>query len=51
MVVLVSALATGLVASIVAATRMQGYQPEFFRYFLTNILLFNLLIVARLVFR
>jgi len=51
MVVLVLALVTGLVTSIVATTRMQAQQPEFFRYFLTNILLFNLLILSGLVFK
>lgn len=51
MVVLVVALATGLVTSIVATTYMQARQTEFFRYFLTNILLFNLLILSGLVFR
>lgn len=51
LVVLILALATGLVTSIVAVTYLQGRQPEFFRYFLTNILLFNLLILAGLVFR
>ena len=49
--VLIAALATGLVTSIVAITYMQARQPEFFRYFLTNILLFNLLILSGLVFR
>lgn len=47
--VLVVALATGLVTSVVAATYMQKGQPVFFRYFLTNILLFNLLILSGLV--
>ena len=51
LVVLIVALATGLVTSIVAITYMQARQPEFFRYFLTNILLFNMLILAGLVFR
>jgi len=51
MVLLVAALATGLVTSIVTTTYMQDRQPEFFRYFLTNILLFNLLILFGLVFR
>lgn len=48
MVVLILALATGLVTSIVSVTYLQGRQPEFFRYFLTNILLFNLLILSGL---
>jgi len=51
LVVLVVALATGLVTSFVAITDMQARQPQFFRYFLTNILLFNLLILSGLVFR
>jgi len=51
LMVLVVALATGLVTSIVATTYMQTRQPVFFRYFLTNILLFNLLILLGLVFR
>jgi len=51
LVVLIVALATGLVTSIVTVTHMQPRQPEFFRYFLTNILLFNLLILSGLVFR
>lgn len=50
LVVLILALATGLVTSIVSVTYLQGRQPEFFRYFLTNILLFNLLILVGLVF-
>ncbi len=48
LIVLISALATGLVTSIVSVTHLQGRQPEFFRYFLTNILLFNLLILSGL---
>jgi len=51
LVVLTVALATGLVTSIVVVTYVQVRQPEFFRYFLTNILLFNLLILSGLVFR
>jgi len=51
LIVLVVALATGLVTSIVVTTYVQARQPVFFRYFLTNILLFNLLILAGLVFR
>ena len=51
LLVLIVALATGLVTAIVAITSMQSRQPEFFRYFFTNILLFNLLILAGLVFR
>ncbi len=51
LVVLFVALASGLVTSIAAVTYMQSRQPEFFRYFLTNILLFNLLILSALLFR
>jgi len=51
LVVLIVALATGLVTSIVVVTYVQVRQPEFFRYFLTNILLFNLLILSGLVFK
>ena len=51
LVVLVVALATGLVTSIVVVTSIQARQPVFFRYFLTNILLFNLLILSGLVLR
>ena len=49
LVVLVIALATGLVTSVVATGYMQKSQPVFFRYFLTNILLFNLLILSGMV--
>ena len=51
LMVLVVALATGLITSFVATTGKQAQQPEFFRYFLANILLFNLLILSGLVFR
>jgi len=51
LIILVVALATGLITSIVAATYMQVRQPGFFRFFLTNILLFNLLILSGLVLR
>ncbi|MCP4048151.1 MAG: helix-turn-helix transcriptional regulator [Gammaproteobacteria bacterium] len=51
LMVLVIALATGLVTSIVATTYIQKGQPVFFRYFLANILLFNLLILSGLVAR
>jgi DNA-binding CsgD family transcriptional regulator len=51
LVILVVALATGLVTSMFAATHMPARQPEFSRYFLTNILLFNLLVLSGLVFR
>lgn len=49
--VLVLALAVGLGASIVVAQYMQTGQAIFYRYYLTHILLFNLLILAGLVFR
>ena len=49
LLVLVVALATGLVTSVVATTYVQKGQPVFFRYFLANILLFNLLILSGLV--
>jgi DNA-binding CsgD family transcriptional regulator len=51
LMVLVVALATGLVTSVVVTTHMQNGQPVFFRYFLANILLFNLLILSGLVAR
>jgi len=51
LVVLIVALATGLVTSIVTISRVQTSQLAFFRYFLTNVLLFNLLILTGLVFR
>lgn len=51
LMVLVVALATGLGTSVVAASHMQKGQPVFFRYFLANILLFNLLILSSLVVR
>jgi len=51
LMVLVVALTTGFITSLVATTHIQRYQPGFFRYFLANILLFNLLILAGLVFR
>jgi hypothetical protein len=51
LMVLVVALATGLVTSVVATTHMQKDQPVFFRYFLASILLFNLLILSGLVAR
>jgi DNA-binding CsgD family transcriptional regulator len=51
LIILVVALATGLITSIVVATYMQARQPVFFRFFLTNILLFNLLILSGLVLR
>lgn len=49
--VLVLALAAGLAAAIVVAQHAQTGQAEFYRYYLTHILLFNLLILAGLVFR
>ena len=48
---LVLALAAGLGAAIVVAQHVQTGRAEFHRYFLTHILLFNLLILAGLVFR
>lgn len=51
LLVLVLALAAGLVAAIVVAQHVQTGQAEFHRYLLTHILLFNLLILAGLVFR
>ncbi len=51
LMVLVIALATGLVTSVVATTYIQKGQPVFFRHFLANILLFNLLILSGLVAR
>ena len=51
LLLLVVALATGLGTSVVAASHMQKGQPVFFRYFLANILLFNLLILSGLVVR
>lgn len=49
--VLVLALAVGLGASIIVAQHMQTGQAVFYRYYLTHILLFNLLILAGLVLR
>jgi DNA-binding CsgD family transcriptional regulator len=43
-------LATGLVAAIVIANYSQQRREEYLRYLLTNILLFNLLILAGLAF-
>lgn len=49
--VLVLALATGLGAAIVVAQQAQDDRSDFQRLYLTHILLFNLLILAGLVFR
>ena len=49
--VLVLALAAGLVSAIVVAQNLQSGTVGFYRYYLTHILLFNLLILAGLVFR
>lgn len=51
MMVLVLALASGLLTSVVTASYMQTRQPVFFRYLLTNILLFNMLILSGMVWR
>lgn len=48
---LVLALAAGLGSAIFVAQRVQTGQAEFYRYYLTHILLFNLLILAGLVLR
>ncbi|MEE4218984.1 MAG: LuxR C-terminal-related transcriptional regulator [Xanthomonadales bacterium] len=48
---LVLALAAGLGSAIIVAQQVQTGQAEFYRYFLTHILLFNLLILAGLVWR
>lgn len=50
LLILVLALATGLVAAIVVAQRTHGSHADFHRYFLTNILFFNLLILSGMVF-
>lgn len=49
--VLVLALASGLVTSVVTTSYVQTRQPVFFRLLLINILLFNLLILSGLVFQ
>ncbi len=46
---LVAAVATGLTAVTAAATLVRSRQTAFFRYFLSQILLFNLLILSGLV--
>lgn len=51
LVVLVLALASGLVAAIVVSQQVQAAQPGFYRHFLTQLLLFNLLVLSGLVFR
>lgn len=48
---LVLALATGLGSAIFVAQNVENSQAEFYRYYLTHILLFNLLILAGLVYR
>ena len=48
---LVLALAAGLGSAIFVAQHVQTGQAEFYRYYLTHILLFNLLILAGLVLR
>ncbi len=49
-VVLVLAVAAGLVTATVSATRVHSRQTAFYRWFLANTLLFNLLILLGLVF-
>jgi DNA-binding CsgD family transcriptional regulator len=49
--VLVIALATGLVAAIAVAQKVTEAPREFYRHYLTHLLLFNLLILAGMVFR
>jgi DNA-binding CsgD family transcriptional regulator len=51
LLVLVVAVATGLVTATVSALLVQSRRTAFFRYFLANILLFNLLVLTGLVFR
>lgn len=48
---LVLALATGLGSAIIVAQNVETSQAAFYRYYLTHILLFNLLILAGLVYR
>lgn len=49
LLVLVLALASGLLAAIVVSQHMQAVQSGFYRHFLTQILLFNLLLLSGLV--
>jgi len=51
LLVLVVAVATGLVTATVSALLVHSRRIAFFRYFLANILLFNLLVLTGLVFR
>jgi DNA-binding CsgD family transcriptional regulator len=51
LLVLVLAVATGLVTATFSALLVQSRRTAFFRYFLANILLFNLLVLAGLVYR
>jgi DNA-binding CsgD family transcriptional regulator len=51
LLILIIALAMGLSAAIFAAQKLQSSQSMFHSYYLTHILLFNLLILAGLVFR
>jgi DNA-binding CsgD family transcriptional regulator len=51
LLVLVVAVATGLVTATVSAVLVQSRRTAFFRFFLANILLFNLLVLTGLVFR
>ena len=50
-IVLVLALASGLVAAIVVSQHVQAVQSGFYRLFLTQLLLFNLLLLSGLVLR
>lgn len=49
--VLVIALATGLLAAIAVAQKVTDAPREFYRHYLTHVLLFNLLILAGMVLR
>lgn len=49
--VLVIALATGLVAAIAVAQKVTEAPREFYRHYLTHLLLFNLLILVGMVYR
>jgi DNA-binding CsgD family transcriptional regulator len=51
LLVLIIALATGLSAAIAVAQQLRSSQSGFYSYYLTHILLFNLLILVGLVFR
>jgi len=51
LLVLVLAVATGLVTATFSALRVHSWRTAFSRYFLANVLLFNLLVLAGLVHR